>query len=119
MLVHCRRFVAAIIVSAIAAGPVIAQDRPQNYHRALSAACSTEIHHYCKNVPDTHGQLVACLYGSQAHLSPRCEGTVWTAMERLGKALGKKENVMQACDIDARMYCKETISGSGNLLSCF
>jgi len=40
-------------------------------------------------------------------------------MERLGKTLGKLENVQRACDVDARQWCKETISGGGNLVSCF
>jgi hypothetical protein len=37
-------------------------------------------------------------------------------MDRLGKALGKVENVLRDCDVDARQYCKETVAGSCLLL---
>jgi hypothetical protein len=37
----------------------------------------------------------------------------------LGKALANAEAVWRECDRDSQQWCKETISGSGNLLSCF
>jgi hypothetical protein len=40
-------------------------------------------------------------------------------MQRLGKVLASRENVRRECDRDSQQWCKETISGSGNLLSCF
>jgi len=40
-------------------------------------------------------------------------------MQRLGKRLASVEAVRRECDRDSQQWCKETISGSGNLLSCF
>src|SRR5262245_27921188 len=60
--------------------------------------------------------LLACLYQHQASLSPKCEGTVWGSMERLGKALAKDQNVLAECDVEARQWCKETIAGGSNLV---
>jgi len=109
----------AVFVSILVNLPATAQDRPQNYHRALNAACGKEINAQCKGVPDVRGQLLACLYERQASLSPRCEGAVRGTMLRLGKALANVETVRRECDRDSQQWCKETISGSGNLLSCF
>ena len=108
----------AVLCSASVNLSVSAQGR-LHYHGALRAACGKEISSQCKGVPDAHGQLLACLYQHQASLTPRCEGTVWGSMERLGKVLAKDQNVLRECDVDARQWCKETISGGGNLVSCF
>ena len=115
MFAHYLSGACAILFSVLVAS---AQDR-LNYHGALRTACGREINSQCRGVPDARGQLLACLYQHQTSLSPRCEGTVWSSMERLGKALAKDENVRRYCDADARQWCKETISGSGRLLSCF
>ena len=109
----------AIGLLALHNAPATAQERPRDYHRALSAACGKEIQSHCSGVQDARGELVACLYAHQTNLSPRCEGIVWSTMDRLGKALGKVENVLRDCDVDARQWCKETVSGGGNLVSCF
>ena len=105
----------AVLCSALVNLSVSAQGR-LHYH---GAACGKEINRHCSGVPDAHGQLLACLYQHQASLSPKCEGTVWGSMERLGKVLAKDRNVLRECDVDARQWCKETISGGGNLVSCF
>ena len=108
----------AVLCSASVNLSVSAQGR-LHYHGALRAACGKEISSQCKGVPDAHGQLLACLYQHQASLTPRCEGTVWGSMERLGKALAKDQNVLRYCDADALQWCKETVAGGGNLVSCF
>jgi len=99
----------AILFSVLVAS---AQDR-LHYHGALRAACGREINSQCRSVPYVRGQLLACLYQHQTSLSPKCEGTVWGSMERLGKVLAKDRNVLRECDVDARQWCKETISGGG------
>ena len=109
----------AVLCSALINLSVSAQGRLHYHHGALTAACGKEINSQCGAVPDAHGQLLACLSQHQASLSPRCEGTVWGSMERLGKALAKDKKVLRDCDVDARQWCKETISGGGNLVSCF
>ena len=111
--------VCAIVLSALVNVPANAQDRPQDYHRVLQAVCGKEINSQCRGVSDASGQLLTCLYQHQPNLSPRCEGVVWGSMGRLGKALAKDENVLRYCDVDARQWCKETVSGGGNLVSCF
>jgi Cysteine rich repeat len=111
--------VCTFLVSALVTLPAIAQDRPQDYNRAVSAACSKEINGQCKGVPDRRGQLLACLYQRQASLSPRCKATILSTMQRFGKTLANVEAVRRECDRDSQQWCKETISGSGNLLSCF
>ena len=94
--------------------PVLAKD-----HSAVRMACGKEINSQCRGVPDTRGQLLACLYRHQTSLSPKCEGTVWGSISRLGKVLAKDQNVLRACDADALQWCKETVAGGGNLVSCF
>jgi hypothetical protein len=108
-----------ILFSALASVPAAARDHAHVYHGGVRAACGKEINSQCSGVPDANGQLLACLYRHQASLSPRCEGTVWSSMDRLGKVLAKDQNVLRYCDIDARQWCKETVAGSGNLVSCF
>jgi len=105
----------AVLFSVLVAS---AQDR-LHYHGALRATCGREINSQCRSVPYVRGQLLACLYQHQTSLSPKCEGTVWGSMERLGKALAKDQNVLRYCDADALQWCKETIAGNGNLVSCF
>ena len=85
----CAVLVAALVNVSIAN----AQSRPQDYHRALSAACAKEISVQCKGVADVRGQLLACLYEHQASLSLRCEGAVRGTMLRLGKMLANVESV--------------------------
>jgi hypothetical protein len=109
----------AILCAALVNVPASSARDRSHYHGALRTACGEEINSQCRGVPDSRGQLLACLYQHQATLSPRCEGTVWGSMERLGKALAKDKNVLRDCDVDARQWCKETISGGGNLVSCF
>ena len=109
----------AILFSVLVNVPASAWDRPQDYHRALQAACGKEFNSHCKGVPDARGQLLACLYKQQANLSPWCEGTVWGTMARLGKALEKVETVLRYCGANAQQFCKETVPGGGNLISCF
>jgi len=108
-----------ILFLALVNVPASAQDRPQNYHRVLNAACNKEINSQCRGVPDARGQLLACLHGHRATLSPRCEGIIWATTERLGKALAKHQNVLLSCDVDVLQSCKETVVGGGNLVSCF
>ena len=109
----------AVLVSSLLNVCATAQDRPQDYHRALSAACSKEINGQCKGIPDVLGQLLTCLYERQASLSPRCEGAVRGTMLRLGKMLANLVNVRRECNHDSQQWYKEAISGGGNLLSCF
>jgi hypothetical protein len=73
----------------------------------------------CRGVSDVQGRLLGCLYEHQANLSPRCEAVVWGTMGRLGNTLAKNEAVRRECDRDSLQYCKETIAGGGNLVSCF
>ena len=118
MFARCPVVASAILSSVLLSAPAPAKNPPHN-HDALRAACGKEIHSQCGGVPDARGQLLACIYRHQSSLSPRCEGIVWSSMDRLGKALGKDQNVLRDCDIDARQWCKETIAGRGNLVSCF
>ena len=105
-------FLALVNVSALT------KDR-LHYHSAVRTACGNEINSQCRGVPDARGQLLACLYRHQTSLSPKCEGIVWGSIGRLGKVLAKDQNVLRACDADALQWCKETVAGGGNLVSCF
>ena len=116
MFAVCLNGAGAILFLALLNVPASAQDRPQNYHRVLNAACSKEINSQCRGVPDARGQLLACLHGHRATLSPKCEGIIWATMERLGKALAKRQNVLRGCDVDVLQSCKETVAGGGNLV---
>jgi hypothetical protein len=113
-----RYLLIGVLFSALLNVPASAKDRLY-YHGGLRAACSKEINSHCRDVPDAYGQLLACVYGQQATLSPRCEGAVWGSLGRIGKVLAKDPNVLRYCDAEALQWCKETISGSGRLLSCF
>ena len=105
-------FLALVNVSALT------KDR-LHYHSAVRTACGNEINSQCRGVPDARGQLLACLYRHQTSLSPKCEGIVWGSIGRLGKVLAKDQNVLRACDADALQWCKDTVAGGGNLVSCF
>jgi hypothetical protein len=59
---------------------------------------------------------MACLYEHQTGLSPRCEGAVWSFMERLGKVLA---NMRRDCDRDGRQFCNQVVEGGGDLVACF
>lgn len=111
--------IAACAMLLSASASTLALDRPQDYHRALTAACGKEIKSQCRGIHDARGQLLACLYAHQVNLSPRCEGLVWGAMQSLGKTLGKVERVRIGCDRDEHQYCKDVEAGGGNLVSCF
>jgi hypothetical protein len=52
-----------------------------------------------------------CHPGAKERFGAQCYG--------LGKPWQNVESVRQECDRDSQQWCKETISGSGNLLSCF
>jgi len=119
MFARCLNGTCAILFLVLVSVPASAQDRPQNYHRVLKAACSKEINSQCRGVPEVRGQLLACLHGHRANLSPRCEGIIWATMERLGKALAKHRSVPRSCNVDVLQSCKETVVGGGNLVSCF
>ena len=119
MSAHYPIAACAILVAVSASAPASAQDRPQDYHRALAAACGKQIGSQCGGVQDRRGQLLACLYAHQVTMSPRCEGIVWGAMQSLGNALGKVERVRIGCDRDEHQYCKDVEAGGGNLVSCF
>jgi hypothetical protein len=108
----------AIVLSALVTAPASAKDRTLHYHGSLRAACGQEISQ-CRSVPDARGRLLACLYQHHSSLSPRCEGAIWGSMDRLGKILAKDQNVLRSCDIDARQWCNETVTGGGHLVSCF
>lgn len=118
MFVRCAIVTCAILSFVLLSVPAPAKNR-LHYHGVLRAACGKEIHSRCRGIPDDRGQLLACLYQHQPSLSPRCESIVWSSMDRLGKVLAKDQNVLRNCDIDARQWCKETIAGGGNLVSCF
>jgi Cysteine rich repeat len=96
-----------------------AQDRPQDYHRALSAACSKEINGQCKGIPDGLGQLLTCLYEHQEPLASVRERRFGHNATSWEKMLANLVNARRECDRDSQQWCKETISGGGNLLSCF
>jgi hypothetical protein len=113
-----RYLLIGILFSALLNMPAPAKDR-LHYHGGLRAACSKEINTKCEGVPDAYGQLLACVYQQEATLSPRCEAAVWGSLHRLGEVLAKDPNVLRYCDAEALQWCKETISGSGRLLSCF
>jgi hypothetical protein len=115
MFVRCA---CGIVCSVLLSVPAPAKNR-LHYHGVLRAACGAEIRSQCGGIPEARGQLLACVYRHQSSLSPRCEGIVWNSMDRLGKALAKDQNVQRYCDVDARQWCKETIAGRGNLVSCF
>jgi Cysteine rich repeat len=99
--------------------PVAAQNRPQDYHRALETACASEVASYCRGIVDIRGRLLACLYRHGPNLSAQCDGMVWGAMESLGKALDRDDAVLRDCDRNSRQYCDTVISGGGNLVACF
>ena len=107
----------AILFLALVNVPAAAKDGL--HYGGLRAACAKEINSQCRGVPDARGKLLACLYRHQTSLSPKCEGTVWGSISRLGKVLAKDQNVLRACDADALQWCKETVAGGGNLVSCF
>jgi hypothetical protein len=111
-----RYLLIGILFSALLNVPAPAKDRL--HYRSLRAACSKEISQ-CRGVPDAYGQLLACVYEHEATLSPRCEAAVWGSLDRIGKVLAKDPNVLRYCDAEGLQWCKETISGSGRLLSCF
>ena len=108
----------ALVSLALVNVPAAAKYR-LHYHDGLRAACAKEINSQCRGVTDARGQLLACLYQHQTSLSPKCEGIVWGSIGRLGKVLSKDQNVLRACDADALQWCKETVAGGGNLVSCF
>jgi len=108
----------ALVSVALVNVPAAAKYR-LHYHDGLRAACTKEINSQCRGVTDARGQLLACLYQHQTSLSPKCEGIVWGSIGRLGKVLAKDQNVLRACDADALQWCKDTVAGGGNLVSCF
>ena len=112
-------FAAICVTSAIcSAAPAAGQDRPQDYHAALRAACGKEINSQCEGVADQRGRLLACLYKDRTNLSTRCNETVVGSLEVLGKALGSHESVRRYCDRDQQQYCKGVVTGGGNLVGC-
>jgi hypothetical protein len=108
----------AMLFSALVSVPASAQNRPQDYHGRLNAACGTEINSQCQGVPDQRGQLLACLYGHRSTLSQKCEGVVLGTIQRLAAALRRTE-VPRVCDRDIRQTCLNVEAGSGNLVSCY
>jgi hypothetical protein len=110
--------VVAIFLIALLNLPALAQNRPQDYHDRLSAACGKEINSQCPGVPDQRGQLLACLYGLRHKLSPRCEGVVLGTVHRLATAL-RRTQVPGICDRDIRQTCQHIKAGGGNLVTCF
>lgn len=118
MFARYRICICAILFTALLNMPVVAQDRPEDYHSALEASCGTETNNHCKSAPDRHGQLLACLYAHRINLSMSCEGSVVGSLERLGQSLGAHTSVRRYCDRDQRQYCKGVVTGGGNLVGC-
>jgi hypothetical protein len=95
----------AILFSALVSASASAQNRPQDYHGRLNAACGREINSQCQGVPDQRDQLLACLYGHRSTLSQKCEGVVLVTIQRLAAALRRTE-VPRVCDRDIRQTCQ-------------
>ncbi len=98
--------------------PATAQDRPDDYRRALMADCGNELKGLCNGIQDGRGRLLACLYAHENKLSAKCGETVAVSLERLGEALGALANVLRVCDQDVKRLCHGVAAGNGSLVGC-
>jgi hypothetical protein len=103
LLKHAAR-VAALAVLAL--GVIAVQDVP-----AAQGPCADDVAKYCKDVKPGGGRLAKCLKENEKQLSPACRSSIEDSKKKAAEA-------HQACEADARKFCKDVKPGEGRIVRC-
>jgi hypothetical protein len=118
MMTRIKTLLIVLIFAGATCGAASAQDRIEDYVAALKVACAKEIKAQCKGIKEGKGRILACLYGREDKLSPRCGEVVLGSLDRLGEMLAALANVRRVCEADAKRLCNGVAAGEGNLIGC-
>jgi len=101
-----NRVVMALAVAVLSAGLIAGNDA-----LAAQGPCADDIAKYCKDVKPGGGRLARCLKENEKQLSPACRSSIEESKKKAREA-------HQACEADARKFCKDVKPGEGRIVKC-
>jgi len=101
-----KQAVMVLALALLTLGVIAVQDVP-----AAQGPCADDIAKYCKDVKPGDGRLARCLKENEKQLSPACSSSIDESKKRVKEA-------HQACESDARKFCKDVKPGQGRIVKC-
>jgi hypothetical protein len=95
-----------VALTVLTLGVIAVQNAP-----AAQGPCADDIAKYCKAAKPGGGRLAKCLKENEKQLSPACKASIEESKTRAKEA-------RQACEGDARKFCKDVKPGEGRIVKC-
>ena len=84
----------------------------------IIAGCQNDVKTFCGNVTPGDGRIMMCMMAHEDKISTKCDYALYEASRNLDRALGRIEQIADACWDDVAKMCANVPEGGGRIAGC-